>query len=97
MRNTPIGIAMMNDERPHVWSLTEELNMQIVNRWAEAIRAGLKNVDGSGADVVVGSEAIKKVRTAQKVGEELSRAGCRSIIMCYNGWNFPYLLWPFVK
>lgn len=97
MRNTPIGIAMMNDERPHVWSLTEELNMQIVNRWAEAIRAGIKNVDGSGADVVVGSETIKSVRTAQKVGEELRRAGCRSIVMCYNVWNFPYLVWPFVN
>ena len=66
MRNTPIGIAMMNDERPHVWSLTEELNMQIVNRWADVIRQGLKNVDGSGPQVVVGSETIKSVRTAQR-------------------------------
>ena len=34
---------------------------------------------------------------AQKVGEELRRAGCRTIIMCYNVWNFPFLCWPFVN
>ncbi len=95
MRTTAIGIAMMNDERPHVWEQNEALNMGVLNRWAEIIRSGLKNVDGSAPEVVVASETIKSVRVAQKVGEELRRAGCRIVIMCYNVWNFPFLVWPF--
>ena len=96
MRTTPIGIAMMNDERDHVWSQTETLNTGVLNRWAEIIRQGLKNVDGTAPQVVVGSETVKSVRVAQKVGEELRRAGCRVVIMCYNVWNFPFLAWPFI-
>lgn len=95
MRTVPIGLAMMNDERPHVWSQNEAINMQVLNRWAEIIRNGLKNVDGSAPEVVVASETIKSTRVAQKVGEELRRAGCRIVIMCYNVWNFPFLVWPF--
>lgn len=95
MRTTPIGLAMMNDERPHVWSQNEALNMQILNQWADIIRNGMRNVDGSAPEVIVGSETIKSTRVAQKVGEELRRAGCRSVVMCYNVWNFPFLAWPF--
>ncbi len=97
MRTTPIGIAMMNDERPHVWGENEELNMRVLHQWADIIRNGLKNVDGSSPEVVVGSETIKSVRTAQQVGEQLRRAGCRIVIMCYNVWNFPFLVWPFLN
>jgi L-fucose isomerase len=97
MRNTAIGIAMLNDERPHVWGLNEAVNMQVVNQWASIVREGLTNIDGSAPQVVVGSETIKNVRTAQKVGEELRLAGCRTIIMCYNVWNFPFLVWPFLN
>ena len=97
MRSAPIGIAMLNDERPHVWQQNNPENTAIVNQWAQVIRHGLKNHDGTGPEVVVGSEIITSVRVAQKVGEELRRAGCRSLIMCYNVWNFPFLAWPFVN
>jgi L-fucose isomerase len=95
MRTVPIGIAMMNDARPHVIAQNEELNMQVMRRWADIIRKGVRNVDGTAPEIVLGSESIKSVRTAQAVGEQLRRAGCRIIIMCYNVWNFPYLVWPF--
>ncbi|MGC9329786.1 MAG: L-fucose/L-arabinose isomerase family protein, partial [Candidatus Hinthialibacter sp.] len=36
-------------------------------------------------------------RSAQKVGEELSRANCKQVIMLYNVWNFPFLCWPFLN
>jgi L-fucose isomerase len=97
MRTTAIGIAMMNDERQHVWEQNEALNMGVLNRWAEIIRNGLTNADGSAPEVVVASETIKSVRVAHKVGEELRRAGCRIVIMCYNVWNFPFLVWPFIN
>ena len=97
MRTTPIGIAMLNDERPHVWRQNNPENIAVVNQWAEIIRSGLKNVDGTAPEVVVGSEIITSVRLAQKVGEELRRAGCRVVVMCYNVWDFPFLAWPFVN
>ncbi len=97
MRTTPIGIAMLNDEREHVWRENNPENMAVVQQWAKIIRQGVKNIDGSAPEVVVGSEIIVSVRTAQKVGEELRRAGCKQIIMCYNVWNFPFLAWPFVN
>ncbi len=97
MRTVPIGIAMLNDERPHVWQQNNPQNVAIVNRWAEIIRQGLKNQDGSAPEVVVASEIITSTRVAQAMGEELRRAGCRVLIMCYNVWNFPFLAWPFVN
>src|SRR6266545_4068174 len=45
----------------------------------------------------IGLETIKSVRTAQSVGEQLRRAGCRSLILCFNVWNFPYLVWPLLQ
>jgi len=57
----------------------------------------LENVDGTAPEVVVGSQIVTSTRVAQRVGEELRRAGCRSIIMCYNVWNFPFLAWPFLN
>lgn len=97
MRSTPIGIAMLNDARPHVYAQNNEINMEVVNKWADVIRKGLKNVDGSAPEVVVASKIITSVRIAQEMGEELHRKGCRQVIMCYNVWNFPYLAWPFVN
>ncbi len=97
MRTTPIGIAMLNDERPHVWQKNNPQNMAVVNRWAEIIEEGLENVDGSKPKVVVGSRIITSTRVAQQVGRELRREGCRVVIMCYNVWNFPFLAWPFVN
>ena len=97
MRSTPIGIALMNDERPHVYNLNNPQNQIVVNRWADIIRQGIRNHDGSAAEVVVGSEIITSTRVAQKVGEELARAGCQQIICCYNVWNFPFFIWPLIN
>lgn len=97
MRSTPIGIAMLNDEREHVYSQNNELNMAVVQKWADVIRNGVKNEDGGAPEVVVASKIITGVRVAQEVGEELVRKGCKSVIMCYNVWNFPFLCWPFIN
>ena len=97
MRSTPIGIAMLNDEREHVWRQNNPLNMKVVQKWAQILKKSLRNLDGSAPEIVVGSEIITSTRVAQKVGEQLSRANCKSVIMCYNVWNFPYLVWPFIN
>ena len=97
MRTTSIGIAMLNDERPHVWQANNTENVAVVNKWAGILREGLKNVDGTVPEVVVASRVVTSTRVAQEVGEELRRAGCRIVIMCYNVWNFPFLAWPFVN
>jgi len=97
MRSTPIGIAMLNDERPHVWEQNNPVNQQVVNQWADIIREKVGNVDGSAPQVVVADEIITGTRKAQQMGEQLRRAGCRSVIMCYNVWNFPFLVWPFIN
>jgi len=97
MRSTPIGIAMLNDEREHVWRENNPANMKVVQKWAQILKKNLKNCDGSTPEIVVGSEIITSTRVAQKVGEELSRANCKSVVMCYNVWNFPYLVWPFIN
>ena len=97
MRTTPIGIVMFNDEREHVYRLNSRECMEVVQRWAEIIREGVKNIDGTSPEVVTGSEVITSVRVAQKVGEELARANCRQIILCYYVWNFPFFVWPFIN
>jgi len=97
MRSTPIGIVMLNDEREHVYRQNNPLNMKVVRNWAKLIEENVVNVDKSRPQVVVGSEIITSIRSAQKVGEELSRANCKQVIMCYNVWNFPFLVWPFLN
>lgn len=97
MRSTPIGLAMLNDERPHVYEKNNAENMAVLKSWADLISDNVVNTDGSKPEVLIGSQIIVNVRTAQKVGEELRRAGCRQIIMCYNVWNFPFLVWPFIN
>ena len=88
---------MLNDERPHVWQQNNPENMAVLQRWAKLIRDNVANADGSKPEVVVSSQIITSVRVAQKVGEELARAGCKQIIMCYNVWNFPFFVWPFIN
>jgi len=97
MKSTPIGIALINDEREHVWRANREECMEVVNKWAEIIRRGVKNIDGSSPEVVVGSDTITSVRVAQRVGEELARANCKQIILCFYVWNFPFLVWPLIN
>ena len=97
MRSTPIGIVMLNDEREHVYRQNNPLNMKVVRNWAKLIEENVVNVDKSRPQVVVGSEIITSIRSAQKVGEELSRANCKQVVMCYNVWDFPFLVWPFLN
>jgi len=95
MRSTPIGLVVLNDGRQHVIEQNEAPNMAVAQQWADVIRTETRAVDGSELEVIIGSETIKSVRAAQAVGEELRRAGCRQIVMAYNVWNFPYMVWPF--
>ena len=97
MRTTPIGIVMFNDEREHVWRANNRECMEVVSQWADLIRKNIKNVDGSAPEVVTGSKIITSVRVAQQVGEELVRANCKQIILCYYVWNFPFFVWPFIN
>jgi L-fucose isomerase len=97
MRTTPVGLVLLNDERPHVHAVNESENMAVLRRWGEALAGTVENVDGSAPELVLGRETIKSVRTAQEVGEQLRRAGCRSVVLCFNVWNFPYLVWPFLS
>lgn len=97
MRTTPIGIVMLNDEREHVYTQNNPENTAVVKKWQEVIKKNLKNIDGSAPEIVAGSEIITSIRTAQKVGEELSRANCKQVIICYNVWNFPFFVWPFIN
>ena len=97
MKNTAIGIVMMNDERQHVWKANEQENMRVLSQWADFLKKNLKDKNGVVPDIIVGSETIKSISTARKVGEQLVRANCKQVIMCYNVWDFPYLVWPFIQ
>jgi L-fucose isomerase len=82
MRSTPIGIAMLNDEREHVWRANNPANEQVVRRWSDLIRARLRNVDGSAPEVVVGSRIITGVRVdhyarRRAAALQIGRASCR--------------------
>jgi L-fucose isomerase len=88
---------MLNDERQHVWEQNNPVNEKVVGQWAEIIKSRLTNRDGSAPEIVTGSQIITDVRSAQKVGDELHRAGCRQVIMLYNVWNYPFLVWPFIQ
>ncbi|MEA2249215.1 MAG: L-fucose/D-arabinose isomerase [Solirubrobacteraceae bacterium] len=46
MRSTPIGLVMLNDERPHVVAENEAENMAELRRWAEAIKGVIAGTDG---------------------------------------------------
>ena len=93
----PIGIVMLNDERQHVWEQNNQENMKVVQQWAEVIKKELRYIDGTYPEVVHGSEIITSTRIAQRVGTELLKSGCKIIIFCYNVWNFPFLVWPFLN
>jgi L-fucose isomerase len=97
LHTTPIGLVMLNDERRHVNEANEAENMEVLRRWRDAIEQQSKNVDGSGPEIVVGSSTISSVAKAQQIGEDLRRTGCRSVILCFNVWDFPFLVWPFLN
>jgi len=97
MRNTAIGIVMLNDERPHVYNENNPANQAVVDRWAELIGKNLVNIDGTTPKIIKGRKIIVNIRTAQAVGEQLAGANVKQVIMCYNVWDFPFLAWPFVN
>jgi L-fucose/D-arabinose isomerase len=97
VRSTPVGLVMLNDERPHVVATNEEDNVAELRRWETAIRRRLAADGWQNPELVLGQQTVKSVRTAQQVGEQLRRAGCRSVVMVYRVWNFPYLVWPFLN
>lgn len=97
MRTTPIGVVMVNDERPHVHEANEEENLRVLRRWGDVIGELTSARDGSRAEVVLAGETVRSVRGAQAVGEHLRRAGVRVLVMVYNVWDFPFLAWPLVN
>jgi len=97
MKRTKIGLVMMNDERKHVWKANEKGNMAVLHAWSDALSKNIQAIDGTSPEIVVGSETIKSISVAQRIGEKLVRAGCKQIIMCYNVWDFPFLVWPFIQ
>lgn len=88
---------MLNDERPHVHAENEQACLAATEAWKTRLGPLLRNEDGSSLEIILARETIKSVRTAQELGEQFRRAGCRSVILCFNVWNFPYLVWPFVN
>ncbi|MEM2447762.1 MAG: fucose isomerase [Candidatus Bathyarchaeia archaeon] len=90
-------MVMLVDEREHVHRQYYSECMDILYKWADVIKRGVKNIDGSSPEVVVGSELIRSVRAAQKVGEEIARANCKQVILCFYVWNFPFFVWPFIN
>ena len=96
MRNTTVGLVLVNDERPHVYRENSQENMEVVKKWAEVIKERLTE-EGNCPPIVVASETVTSVRVAQKVGAALAQAGVKQLIMCYNVWNFPYLAWTLVN
>jgi L-fucose/D-arabinose isomerase len=97
VRSTPIGLVLLDDERPHVHPLTEELNLDVLRRWAGVLRELAAARDGSAPEVVAAEPTVTSIRGAREAGDRLRRAGCRSVVMLYNVWNFPYLAWPFLN
>ncbi|MHA1266563.1 MAG: L-fucose/L-arabinose isomerase family protein [Candidatus Helarchaeota archaeon] len=97
MRTTKVGICMLNDERRHVYEANNPENEKVVQNWADLLRKKLINRDGTAVEIVTGSEIVTSVRKAQKVGTELSKANCKSLILLFNVWNFPFLVWPLIN
>lgn len=97
MKTSRIGLIMLNDERPHVWKKNNPENVLVLKKWADIIKNNYKNIDGSTPEIITGSKTIVSVRVAQEIGAELASYNCKSIIMCYNVWNFPFLVWPFIN
>ncbi len=94
MRKTAIGLVMLTDEREHVHTQTDALNMEVVKKWAKTIQEKSKPLDGKPYEIVIGKKIIYDVRTAQEVGKQLSEADVKQLIFLYNVWNFPFLVWP---
>ena len=98
MKLSPIGVAMLGDEReflhPHLIPKCEE-NLKKVT---EIIKKRISEVYRyEKPELVVGSKIITSIKTAKEVGEELAKAGVGVVILVYYIWNYPYLVWPFIN
>ncbi|MEM2930269.1 MAG: hypothetical protein QW797_05360, partial [Thermoproteota archaeon] len=97
MKSTKIGLTMLLDERKHVYPSYYEKCYRVVENWARFIRDSIKFSDGGSPETVVSSELINSINSARRVGEEFLSKGVRQVILVYNVWDFPYLVWPFVN
>ncbi|MCI4438974.1 hypothetical protein JHC27_03900 [archaeon] len=97
MKSTKVGITMLLDERKHVYPQYYEKCLSIVKNWANFIENEVKFIDGTHPDVIVSSKLISSISSAREVGEEFVSKGVRQVIIVYNVWNFPYLVWPFLN
>lgn len=98
MKLSPIGVAMLGDEREFLHPLLipkcEENLRKVVDiiekRISEAYRY-------EKPEIIVGSKIITSIKAAKEVGEELAKAGAEIVILVYYIWNYPYLVWPFIN
>jgi L-fucose isomerase len=59
VRSTPIGLAMLKDERPHVVAGNEEDTAPELRHWEAPIRERLAATGGPSPELVVGAETVK--------------------------------------
>lgn len=97
MNLTRIGVVVMNDMRENVNTANERQLREIAKRWAATIATRLPIDSGTKVEVIVGTETIKSIKTARKIGEELAVAGCKQLVIIYHVWNFPFLIWPLLE
>lgn len=97
MKNTKIGMTMLLDIREHVYPEYYEKCFQVVKAWSNFIERDIKFVDGNSPETIISSELVHSIPNAKKVGNELACKGVKQIILVYNVWNFPFLIWPFLN
>ncbi|MCX8187481.1 MAG: L-fucose/L-arabinose isomerase family protein [Nitrososphaeria archaeon] len=98
MKLSPIGVAMIGDER-------EFLHAQLIPKCEEQLRKVVNILQKRLSEVyryekpeiIVGSKVITSIKTSKEVGEELSKSNAKVLIIIYYIWNYPYLVWPFIN
>lgn len=98
MKLSPIGVAMLGDEREFLHSELIPKCEENLEKVVKIIRNRLSEVYCyEKPEIVVGSKIITSIRSAKQVGEELAKAGAGIVILVYYIWNYPYLVWPFIN
>ena len=97
MRTTPIGIAMLNDEREHVWQPEQPGQHGGRRQWADMSCGRLNNADGGAPRSSSRPRSSPASASPRRSASSCAARAASSIIMCYNVWNFPFLAWPFVN
>lgn len=96
MKSPRIGITMILDERKHVYPHYYDKCFDAVNYWKGFIES-IKFFDGTSPQAVVPSELITSIDSARRVGEEFLEKKVKAVILNFNVWDFPYLVWPFIN